>query len=108
MVLVTRGDLIPGYQAVQPAHALARFAVKFPGAFKRWENFHKNLVILAVRNEKELRSLLDKAEERRIRCVEFKEPDIGNEMTAIALEPGVETYKITSCLPLALKGYGNN
>lgn len=106
MVLVTRKDLLPGYQAVQPAHALARFATKFPGCFRRWENYHKNLVILAVRNEKELTALLDKAEEKRIRCVEFKEPDIGNEMTAIALEPCDETYRMTSSLPLALKGYG--
>jgi hypothetical protein len=105
MVLVTRKDLIPGYQSVQPAHALAEFAVKYPSTFKRWQTFHKNLVILSVRNEKELQSLLETAEQKRIRCASFIEPDIGNEMTAIALEPCDETHRMTSCLPLALKEY---
>jgi hypothetical protein len=88
---------------VQPAHALAEFQAKYPGTFKRWQKFQKNLVILAAQNESDLLALLDKAEAMRIRVVSFREPDIGNEMTAIALEPCEETYKITSSLPLALR-----
>lgn len=105
MVLVTRKDLVPGYQSVQPAHALAEFAAKFPTTFKRWQQHHKNLVILSVRNEKELNTLLEQAIDRRIRYASFNEPDIGNELTAIALEPSDETYRMTSTLPLALKEY---
>ena len=105
MVLVTRKDLVPGYQSVQPAHALAEFAATLSIRFKRWQQHHKNLVILSVRNEKELRALLDKAIDKRLRYAHFEEPDIGNELTAIALEPSDETYRMTSTLPLALKEY---
>jgi len=39
----------------------------------------------------------------------FLEPDIGNQLTAIALEPTDKSYRLTSNLPLALKeiSYGN-
>lgn len=105
LVLVTRGDLIPGYQSVQPAHALAEFMVTFPTVSRRWHKNHKNLVVLAAPNELALIDLFKKAEEKGLKCVLFKEPDIGNETTAIAIEPHELTYKLTSNLPLALKKY---
>lgn len=105
MVLVTRRDLIPGYQAVQPAHALAEFQAKHPRIFRNWQTNHKNLAILAVRNEKELLAIIEKAGELRIKHAPFKEPDIGNETTAVALEPCESTYRLVSQLPLALKEY---
>lgn len=105
MVLVTRQDLTPGYQAVQPAHALAEFAIKFPKTFKNWQVNQKNLVVLSTTNELALNDLFIKAQELKIKSVIFHEPDIGNEATAIALEPCEATYKLTSSIPLALKGY---
>lgn len=103
MVLVTRRDLTPGYQAVQPAHALAEFAIKYPKTFKNWQVNQKNLVVLSISNELALTDLFQKASAAGIKCVSFKEPDIGNETTAIALEPCEATYKLTSSIPLALK-----
>lgn len=105
MVLVTRGDLIPGYQSVQPAHAISAFAMKFPTTFRRWYNNYHNIAVLAAPNEKYLLDLFERAEGARLKCVLFKEPDIGNEATAIAIEPHELTYKMTSCLPLALRDY---
>ena len=103
MVLVTRRDLTPGYQAVQPAHALAEFAIKYPRVFKFWQVNQKNLIVLSVANELALNDLFNKAQSAGIKSVLFKEPDIGNEATAIALEPCELTYKLTSSIPLALK-----
>lgn len=103
MVLVTRRDLTPGYQVVQPAHALAEFAIKYPKTFKTWQVNQKNLVVLSTSNELALTDLYFKAQEMKVKCVLFKEPDIGNEATAIALEPCEATYKLTSSIPLALK-----
>lgn len=105
LVLVTRGDLMPGYQSVQPAHALAEFMVTFPTVSRRWYKNHKNLVVLAAPSELALINLFKKAEELRLKCVIFKEPDIGNEVTAIAIEPNELTYRLTSSLPLALRNY---
>jgi hypothetical protein len=97
--------LSPGYQAVQPAHALAEFAIKFPKTFKTWQTTHKNLVVLSTSNELALRMLSVQAAASKIRGVIFCEPDIGNEATALCLEPCDETYRITSSLPLALKEF---
>jgi hypothetical protein len=41
--------------------------------------------------------------EQGIRFSVFKEPDIDNQITAIALEPGSKSKKICSNLSLALK-----
>lgn len=108
MVLVTRRDLSPGYQAVQPAHALAEFAIKYPKTFKNWQVNQKNLVVLSAANELALTDLFKKAEQAGLKCVLFKEPDIGNESTAIAIEPHELTYKLTSSIPLTLKEMVDN
>lgn len=103
MVLIVRSDLSPGYQAVQPAHALAEFAMTYPEIFADWHKNHKNLVILSVPSEAALQELFTIAQERGIKGVDFREPDINDELTAIALEPSDETYKLVSSLSLALK-----
>lgn len=105
LVLVTRGDLLAGYQSVQPAHALAEFMVTYPTTARRWHKNHKNLVVVAAPNEEALVTLFKKAEELGLKTVLFKEPDIGNEATAVAIEPNELTYKLVSSLPLALKNY---
>lgn len=35
----------------------------------------------------------------------FREPDIDNQITAIALEPGTQTKKLCSNIKLALRNY---
>jgi peptidyl-tRNA hydrolase len=102
-VLITRRDLSPGYQTVQPAHALAQFSQTYPLVFKDWYTEGQNLIVLATTNEKQLLKLADSFEEKGILHSVFREPDIGNKITAIAVEPHVEAYKLTSSLPLALK-----
>ncbi len=102
-MLITRRDLSPGYQAVQPAHALAEFAVTHSDTFKNWMEVGKNLIVLSTTNEKQLLKLAEQFEEKNLKYVLFREPDIGNKATAIAVEPNEEAYKITSSLPLALK-----
>lgn len=103
MVLITRADLSSGYQVVQPAHALAEFAITYPRKFKDWMEVGKNLVVLSTTNEKQLLKLADQFEEKGLDYVLFREPDIGNKATAIAVEPNEEAYKLTSQLPLTLK-----
>lgn len=100
---MTRKDLSPGYQAVQPSHALSRFAIQHYNTFKEWQKNHKNLVILSVNNESELYDLLNKATMNGLKVSWFKEPDIDDQLTAIALEPNDLTYRITSSIPLALR-----
>lgn len=91
---------------MQPAHALAQFAVEHHNKFIDWQNFHKNLIVLAVDSEEELHKLLLRARIKNIALSSFREPDIKNQLTAIALEPGEETYSLTGNLNLALKDTG--
>lgn len=87
-MLVTHKGLTPGYQAVQPAHALAQFAVDYPHIFEDWQSNHKNLIVLAAEDESHLMDLWMEAKAEGINVSFFREPDIGHELTAIALEPG--------------------
>lgn len=102
LVLVTRKDLSPGYQAVQPLHALAEFAQQHPAAFFHWQNFDKNIVLLSTKDEESLKSLYENIEGKKS---QFREPDINDELTSIAFSPTEFDCKRTSKLPLALKEY---
>lgn len=93
----------PGYQSVQPSHALAQFAVEHHDIFIDWQRNHKNLIVLVTDSEDTLTDLWIKARSLGISVSGFLEPDVGNQLTAIALEPSPLTYKLTGNLPLALK-----
>ena len=58
------------------------------------------MVFLTVANEEELYKLIDKADSRGIKYTVFREPDIQNEITAIAFEPSDASRKLTSSCPL--------
>lgn len=101
--MITRADLCPGYQCVQPAHALADFAIAFPEKFKSWAEVGKNLIVLSTTNEKQLIKLADSFKAANLDYILFREPDIGDHATSIAVEPNEIAYKLVSSLPLTLK-----
>ena len=103
MIVITRRDLSPGYQAIQASHAAIEFQHGHQEIAKEWNQFSKYLVFLSVENEEQLKELYCKAKDLGIRTSEFLEPDIENQLTAVALEPCQISRKITSNLPLALK-----
>ena len=103
LIVITRRDLTPGYQAVQAAHAAIEFQHEHPEIAKEWNTYSKYLIFLSVENEKELKRFLQKIQIRDLKYTTFTEPDIGNQLTAIALEPSDESHRLTSHLPLALK-----
>lgn len=88
---------------MQPAHALAQFAIENPEIFADWHENHKNLIVLAVEDEVQLQMLWLKAKQKHVNVSAFQEPDINDELTALALEPCEDTYKMTSNIPLALR-----
>lgn len=81
-------------KAVQSAHAALEFLLKGPETHG-WEN--GTLVLLTVENENELIRTKEKLEMKGNEVVCFREPDIGNQMTAIAL---VSDKKVLPRLPL--------
>jgi peptidyl-tRNA hydrolase len=100
--VVTRRDLSEGQQAVQSVHAAIQFCFDHFELAQEWHNISKYLALVSVENEDELIKLIGKCESREIKYSVFLEPDIGNEITAITIEPTERGRKIISNLPLTL------
>lgn len=94
----------PGYQAVQSMHALRQFTAEHPEIDRIWFEQSNYLGLLSVKDEEELTRLIKQAAEHGIHHSIFREPDIDNQITAIALSPGPKSKKLCSRLPLALRG----
>lgn len=101
--MITRQDLTPGFQACQAAHAAFTFSVEYPDIVSKWHTDSNFLVVLAAQDEESLTALLAEAVRRQIRCIEFIEPDLNDELTAIVLEPTDEARRLCANLPLALR-----
>lgn len=101
--MITRSDLAAGYQAVQSIHAAIQFKFEHPEISLNWFEKSNYLGLLSVANENELIQLIERASQKGIKLAIFREPDIDDQITAIALAPGMETKKLCSKLPLALK-----
>jgi hypothetical protein len=54
-----------------------------------------------------LLTLINKFEHNNINLSIFREPDMDNQVTAVALEPTARATKLCSNLPLALKEYSS-
>ncbi len=103
LYVITRADLSRGYQAVQGMHAALDFAVKFPRITENWNQISNYLCFLSVGSEEELRMLYRQAQQKQIASVLFREPDIGNQATALALAPGLQSRELCDSLQLALR-----
>lgn len=99
LYVVVRSDLPPGDQAVQAVHAAINFCQENADVADRWFDCSNHLALLQVRNENELKDLIFKARFNDLRVSEFREPDLDESLTAIAMEP--EARRICSNLKLA-------
>lgn len=90
---------------MQSIHAFQEFVMQHPEVNKDWYHKSNYLGLLSVENEYELIKLFEKALSLEIKCSLFREPDIGNAITAIALEPGEKSKKLCARFKLALKEY---
>lgn len=102
-----RADLPAGLQAAQAVHAAVEFAVSDPGVATRWHQESNFLVIVSVPDEGALTELLLHAVEKAgVQAYSVREPDIGDELTAVAFEPGPGARRLCAELPLALRQRG--
>ncbi len=98
--VITRRDLSIGTQATQAAHAAIDFQHQHPVEAKEWQTKSNYLVLATVADESELIRLITKAILTGIKHTVFREPDINNEITAIAFEPSDASRRLTSSCPL--------
>jgi len=92
---------------VQAAHAVADFIFKYPQVAKEWHDTSNYLVILSVPTESELSKASQTLTDANLLFSPFHEPDIDNELTAIAIEPSDKARKFCSRFGLALRKYNN-
>ena len=98
--IVVRKDLPYGSPCAQVAHALTEFSIKYPVDFHDWYNMSNTIAVLQVPTMVELAILCDKAEFEGVRKAEFHEPDLNNELTAVAFEPAVPAERLLRNLNL--------
>ena len=82
LYVIVRKDISISQRAVQAGHAVAEFLLR--GPLSRWKN--GTLIYLGVKGLIQLENLKFKLDTLKIPYVEFREPDIGNEVTAIATD----------------------
>lgn len=82
MYVITRDDLGTVYKMVQGAHALAQFMLEHGQVAKEWNN--QTIVFLSVDDEQKLTKLASKLDRSFQKFSYFREPDIGNQLTALA------------------------
>ena len=88
---------------MQSAHACVQFQHEHPELARDWFTNSNYLIFLSTENEDSLKELIKEANSKNIKISIFREPDINNEITAIALEPCEQSRKMTSRLPLMRK-----
>jgi peptidyl-tRNA hydrolase len=89
MYVIVRKDLSTSQQAVQAGHALAEYLLH--GPYFRWKN--ETLIYLGVKGLRQLKNLKRKLDDHGIKYVEFHEPDLNNEVTAIASDQECKIFK---------------
>jgi hypothetical protein len=80
MYVLVREDLDPIYRSVQGTHAVAQFYEK--GNDTNWHN--ETLVQVQVKNKEAIEYWAWKLERKNKKFVPFYEPDLENQLTAIA------------------------
>lgn len=100
LYVIVDGSLPAGAQAAQAGHAVAEFWALHTEAARAWKEGPNNLVILAAPDRAALYELLGELGGDPL-AVAVYEPDLGDELTAIATGPSVRP--LVSSLPLALK-----
>ena len=83
LYVIVRTDLPCSHPAVQAGHVVAEFYKDYPGFSQLWNN--QTLIYLMVNTKRKLYNLMHKMDRNGIIYTYFKEPDIDDEITAIAV-----------------------
>ena len=89
LYIIVRKDLTTSQMAVQAGHTVAQYLLH--SHFSRWQN--ETLIYLGVKNLNQLEKLKCKLDIEDINYIEFREPDLNNEVTAIASDITCKHFK---------------
>lgn len=85
LYVVTRTDLPIGAQAAQAAHAAIEAARADTAHVRAWHSQSNTIVLLVADSHAKLERLAAAADVRGCEMHVFREPDLGDQLTAIAL-----------------------
>lgn len=105
LYIAVRADLPAGLQAAQAAHAAFQFFHEYPVIAGRWFVTSNYLIIVSVPDENALAALAVHASILTTLTATVREPDINDEITAVALAPTPAARRLCSQLPLALRDH---
>lgn len=100
LYVIVRNDLDPGDQLAQAVHAATAFGHIHRDRLDAWISGTNNLVVLSIETEAKLACLRDYLRQF-VDVVDVHEPDMGDELTAIACDDRAASS--VSSLPLALR-----
>jgi hypothetical protein len=81
------------------------FLLRYPQSAAHWHAHSNRLIFLSVADVSALQTLHERLLDAGLCCAAFHEPDIGDALTAIAVEPSPLVRKYCGGLPLCLKEY---
>lgn len=93
MYVLVRKDLTKAQQSVQGGHALAEFLLNHSTS---WDN--GTLIYLGVKSEHQLKNWIRKLERNSLEVAVWREPDMGNQITAVAAYSEERMFKNLNCL----------
>jgi len=82
-------------------HAATEFFTEHLHTALHWKKNSNTVVCLAAKDESHLRSIVAKLQSKNIHVSLFTEPDIGEQLTAIAVAPSGDARRMLSYLPRA-------
>ena len=100
LYIITHSEMSKGLQTAQIVHATVEWCMKHYSLTKEWMDISNYVCVLQVPLEKDLKELLYKANELKIKTAYFLEPDLNNSLTAIILQPGTVSKYLTKNLEL--------
>ena len=100
LYVVVALSLAPGARVAQAVHAAFAFAAAHPAATAAWTAASNTIAVVGVRDETALAELLHRAGTYGLATAAFREPDLGDALTAVALGPDALTARLCRGLPL--------
>ncbi|QZE10426.1 peptidyl tRNA hydrolase [Mycobacterium phage ScoobyDoobyDoo] len=104
LYIAVRADLPPGLQTAQACHAAFQFAHEHPEVTRDWIVNSNFIVVVNVDDENQLLELATEASlAHRLAVTKVIEPDLGDEYTAVAIEPGQTASALCASFQLCLR-----
>lgn len=100
LYIAVRADLAPGLAAAQIAHAAFLFASQHPELTRPWLAQSQYLIVVSVPDEIALIGLASRALSEGIVVSTWSEPDLAEQKTAVALQPGSVAQRLCANYPL--------